>query len=65
MNHSSDPAQQFLQGLRTKANYKGRTVGATSLDDYLLPKFCWSWKVGGPSQHSLLQLVPKSGVSST
>lgn len=36
----------------------------TFLGDYLLPKFCWSLKAGAQFQHNLLQLVPKSGVSS-
>lgn len=36
----------------------------TFLGDYLPPKFCWSLTAGAQSQHSLLQPVPKSGVSS-
>lgn len=36
----------------------------TFLGDYLPPKSCWSLKAGAQFQHSLLQLVPKSGVSS-
>lgn len=36
----------------------------TFLGDYLPPKFCWSLKAGAQFQHNLLQLVPKSGVSS-
>ena len=36
----------------------------TFLGDYLPPKFYWSLKAGAQFQHSLLQLVPKSDVSS-
>lgn len=48
---------------------KGRTMQLklavnTFRGDYLPPKFCWSLKAGAQFQHSLLQLVPKSGVSS-
>lgn len=42
-----------------------KTAVNTFQGDYLPPKFCWSLKAGAQSQHSLLQLVPKSGASST